>query len=521
MIFSDEQYNINSLFVYNNDYYATLKVVGNKKIASVKDPNGNIVYETVFGNTNIAIKSVASNEIPTTLTEILESEVTLVDIIQTTPSTPPEGVPTWQITGKIVDEEGNPIEANLDFNLVQILETPQLVTSLTNEKGEAIGSTNLQAAVVLTTTCSFDGTFILSYTETPEEGTFDFSNSSVTISAPDFIPISKGNPILKSGEISQIDPISGVEGKINSYDLGRISLQPLVPKKQIKKLEEQLVQAQDKFEATQAEIQAIVDLPFESKIALLFDTFKERIKRTIISYLVNILSEFGAKTLAEIQQGLEPSPEICPDKDKLKEIIKKRNRIVRELNNIYSIVKKIDSTLTLVNGIIIALKVGLTIASTLPAPPFTPPGAVASTIDKIRKALINAGAGVSILTVSVAVVGNLLGTVLELLKFQIQTCAPGSDLSFDEINEELNALSQPTIQSLENTNTDVPLTYKGFTFEIKFDDLNQTPYPKRFAQALNIQNIPVLRGESSFASDPQVLIDELKFIIDTQNLRAD
>jgi len=30
-----------------------------------------------------------------------------------------------------------------------------------------------------------------------------------------------------------------------------------------------------------------------------------------------------------------------------------------------------------------------------------------------------------------------------------------------------------------------------------------------------------LKSESSFASDPNVLIEELKFIIDTQNLKGD
>jgi hypothetical protein len=117
-----------------------------------------------------------------------------------------------------------------------------------------------------------------------------------------------------------------------------------------------------------------------------------------------------------------------------------------------------------------------------------------------------------------------LGTVLDLLSkldSLVETCAPESGLSFEEINDELNQLSNSTIQDLENSNSDVPVTYKGFTFEIKFDELNQTSYPKRFAQALNIQKIPVLKGQPSFASDPQILIDELKFIIDTQNLRAD
>jgi hypothetical protein len=63
--------------------------------------------------------------------------------------------------------------------------------------------------------------------------------------------------------------------------------------------------------------------------------------------------------------------------------------------------------------------------------------------------------------------------------------------------------------------------YKGFKLEIKLDDSNNSKYPRRFAQALNAQGVPVLKTESSFASDPQVLLNELKFIIDSSpNLSA-
>jgi hypothetical protein len=64
--------------------------------------------------------------------------------------------------------------------------------------------------------------------------------------------------------------------------------------------------------------------------------------------------------------------------------------------------------------------------------------------------------------------------------------------------------------------------YRGFKLEIKLDEASTSKYPKRFAQALNAQGVPVLKTESSFASDPQVLLSELKFIIDSNpNLTAE
>jgi hypothetical protein len=525
MIFSDAEYNVNAIFRYNNNFYALIETQGSNIAAVLKNVEGNIVYQSEFSSGG-DVKFLVEQELTAILTNNFSvSNPFIAEILQNVPLPPPSDLePTWQIIGRIVDDnESTPIQANLDFSLAQIIENTTDGISLAGEEGNPIGTTNLLAAVILTTTCSFDGTFNLSYTEAPKEGTFDFINSSVTITAADYMPFVVSKITKPPGLVKSENPDGG-ETQIKVYDLGTIRLKLLIPKKQIEEVKAEVEETINKFEATKAQTQAFIDLPFESKASLLFDIFKERIKRTIFTYLINLLSEFGAKTLAEIQEGLTPTPEACPDKDKLKRIIEKRNKIVNELNNLYNIIKKIDKALSFANGIILGLKTGLAIATALPTPPFAPSGAVATGIDKIQDTLVKAGVGVTILTVSVAVVGNLLGTVLDLLSkldLLIEDCAPESGLSFEEINDELNQLSNSTIQDLENSNSDIPVTYKGFTFEIKFDKLNQTPYPKRFAQALNIQNIPVLKGNPSFASDPQILIDELKFIIDTQNLRAD
>jgi hypothetical protein len=78
-------------------------------------------------------------------------------------------------------------------------------------------------------------------------------------------------------------------------------------------------------------------------------------------------------------------------------------------------------------------------------------------------------------------------------------------------------------QSQEITQTqDNNLIYKGFKLELKLDEGNRSQYPRRFAQALNRQGVPVLKTEQSFASNPQVLLDQIKFIIDSNpNLTAE
>ena len=97
-------------------------------------------------------------------------------------------------------------------------------------------------------------------------------------------------------------------------------------------------------------------------------------------------------------------------------------------------------------------------------------------------------------------------------------------VSFIEINQELNTYvdsSTGQVEDIIDPLTDKPYPYKGFTFEIKNDISQDFRYPKRYAIARNIQGIQVLRSESSFASSPEILIEELKFVIDRDNLRAD
>jgi hypothetical protein len=83
------------------------------------------------------------------------------------------------------------------------------------------------------------------------------------------------------------------------------------------------------------------------------------------------------------------------------------------------------------------------------------------------------------------------------------------------------AFGNSILNSLGVVNPTQDGKYRGFTLEIKLDESNNSKYPRRFAQALNVQGVPVLKTESSFASDPQVLLNELKFIIDSSpNLSA-
>ena len=82
-----------------------------------------------------------------------------------------------------------------------------------------------------------------------------------------------------------------------------------------------------------------------------------------------------------------------------------------------------------------------------------------------------------------------------------------------------NILVNPIIK-----NGFLDITYQGFKFAIREDNKANAPSVngiyRHYGVAIDTNGIEVLKTDSSFTQDTQILIDQLKLIIDTQNLRA-
>jgi len=116
-----------------------------------------------------------------------------------------------------------------------------------------------------------------------------------------------------------------------------------------------------------------------------------------------------------------------------------------------------------------------------------------------------------------------------------------SSIKFTEITGEINELKSK-IKDIENrienrpplsdnivinpipVNGTLDIEYKGFKFAIREDNKPNAPKVngiyRHYGVAIDTSGIEVLRTESSFTQDTQILVDQLKLIIDTQNLRA-
>jgi len=280
----------------------------------------------------------------------------------------------------------------------------------------------------------------------------------------------------------------------------------------------------------------------QARLVNIFNSQKDKIRRKIIPFLIALLLPFGAAALQAVLAKL-PLNTIkdlasCPNRAELLRLIEKRNKLVRQINAIYKTVTTLSKITLGLNTAVTAIRIGILAATfvPLPAPPGVPVG-----LAKLEETAKKFNVVLNVATVALATIGTLLGVILVILRsldaLMLQ-CAEDPNyntppneplpvdagnvriaIPFEEINTELDSFinestglsNSDVIQATQQQNN----IYKGFTLELKLDTTSNISYPRRFAQAVNRQGVPVLKTDSSFASDPQVLLDQLKFIIDS------
>jgi len=131
-------------------------------------------------------------------------------------------------------------------------------------------------------------------------------------------------------------------------------------------------------------------------------------------------------------------------------------------------------------------------------------------ITKIRDQLKTGAFYISIAAAIMDAIATLLTIFIELLK----ACG--------ETPNELGPQTKKFIEANQTTlSSNTQQSYQGFTFQIIQRPLPSDPRIQRnVAQALNTEGIVALESQPSFTDNPKVLIEELKLIIDRDNLKA-
>lgn len=259
------------------------------------------------------------------------------------------------------------------------------------------------------------------------------------------------------------------------------------------------------------------------------------------------LPEFAIIALAKLQvlaiqyvekrvkEILEELRDKCPSQSKLERLSKTINNIRQTVNTILKKIDKIEKIADYLLPVLVGAQIYILfqknridfLSTPISLPTGAPTGAkrtgkinsissrlrrfenLVETVEDARfgiKAAANAAKGVFV----------PIQAILNILDALIQRCASAEGLTEEE-RESLLANLQTKTQEIYTAGIQYRSTSgKQYTLKIIKDPNSPDIAPKRQAIAQDFRGITVLTGPSSFASDPQVLIEELKFRIENQ-----
>lgn len=260
----------------------------------------------------------------------------------------------------------------------------------------------------------------------------------------------------------------------------------------------------------------------------------------LIPVIIGMLAQLGITQInkwLDGQNNLNNTDTKCPeDQESIKALIAKRNRLVRQLNNIYKVVDAAVKGLGVFASLISIFKTIYNIFKNLPMPttiglPPGPQGGVITSasygkvakyiekFDKIKEK-IDLIEKLTLAVLSALVLLRIyLLKALQLLKIldnKLDQCSRGLNIEQEELDNELTAL----LLAEEEDGNVVVIDVNGFTMGVEVSKIKVGSLNRRFATASNAQGVVLLKGEPSFSASDQVLIDELVFYIQSNNLKA-
>lgn len=293
--------------------------------------------------------------------------------------------------------------------------------------------------------------------------------------------------------------------------------------------EQNIVDAQQIENATPSDLKAMGI----AKLPLLLLTVGNQVKQIINPSLENIIKKYL-------------SLDRCASKEEIQLILNQRNNIVNQLNKISKTLNKITIVLTGVSTFLTILEATITgidlakIAAQIAAIAFPPLAATLpvtlNTLNQAKTQAIIDDKGNSRLSKLTSIIGgaalvssiiggyillaiNQLNSIDLFLKKcdpTLSTLSPSQPGSLVPISKETQDIAT-TQQKAESTQNQT--TYNGFIIEI--EEVPYTPtVTRRRAVGKNAQGIILIQTELSFTTNDQTLINELKLIIDRDNLKA-
>lgn len=249
----------------------------------------------------------------------------------------------------------------------------------------------------------------------------------------------------------------------------------------------------------------------------------EVIQTRLLPIAIGLLLTFGITKLNQRSQ------KVCPSISTLENNTQRRNRVVRQLNQIFRQITFNTAIAGALTAIAAVAKSGKDTLRELPLPLGAPVGvgvpySVVSKIQAVEAVLEEFESdnlelnrqivkGLVLLTASLT---SIL-VLLKLLDELTEECSNELNIQPEAISQELLDLSAEA----EEEGVISPTSINGFILEVQTIDENAVgSLKRRQAVGKNSQGIILVKGDASFSSSDQVLINELAFYIQSNNLKA-
>lgn len=283
---------------------------------------------------------------------------------------------------------------------------------------------------------------------------------------------------------------------------------------------------------TKSILENLPPLPSINKLVDSINLEVSKLKTKYTNKIIEILSNFA--------EG------VCPTQPQIDKFINTRNNITEQLNKVYNKVDRLSKNLSGVDkglrGIITGINVasgiaagGITAGAAVPFPiPALANSAIDGSLQLIEKAkfkgdgaqkLVPIVGGLVSANVAIKLFANVLRELtctIEALDAAILACS--EEAQSEETQQKLTPVSPEIISFIEQDVAEeeqslIDIAYKGFIFKIEEVPFSPTVNRRR-ALAQNQDGITLLQTELSFTGTPDILVQELKLVIDRDNLRA-
>lgn len=245
------------------------------------------------------------------------------------------------------------------------------------------------------------------------------------------------------------------------------------------------------------------------------------IKTVLLPAVLTQLAAFGISKASEaLTKQFSDVNVTCPTNlDELNRLIEKKNKLVKALNNIYNFLNGVRVGVAILDGTLTAAEIALPIliaASSVPGAP----GSTSTPIEEIKRQLkkykLISSTTLIVLTILISILQQVLA-YLALLDQAIGKCAIEGALPQEQLTDDLLASTEEQSQQLSPVVTNVN-DFEMSVIPVEGDTNEELK--RRRAVARNSQGIIMLQGEPSYSSNDQILIDELVFYIQQNDLKA-